>query len=180
MKRTSLLIFLLFAAMAADAVSSTGLPTSVCARDFCGPEQKRIWLRFQSSSGLDDKRAPGMYSGVCFHNSPGLDRNRAHYGGVLIQSAGDKLFFEGRFSFFTDYNPYDRLSVENARRKFEAPLDPSRVLKKRRTFASISFEDRFFSRRYWFRRDEISDRLLLVGYFGPMHTILCDFDRNRT
>ncbi|MDX1528567.1 MAG: hypothetical protein R3337_08060 [Gammaproteobacteria bacterium] len=178
MKRTSLLIFLFLAAMAADAVSNTGLPTSVCAQDFCGPEQKRIWLRFQSSSGLDDKRAPGMYSGECFHNSPVLDGRRAHYGGILIDSDNDRLYFDGRFSFYTADNPYALMSFNAAQELFDSSYGSSHELEINSTFAFISIEDEHMIRRYWFRQDDTEGRLTLVGYFGPLHTILCDLRRN--
>ncbi len=178
MKNASTLLLLLTLAAGAGAVAESGLPTSVCYDDFCGPSQQRIWDRFQSSSDFDPELSPGLYSGVCFHNSPMLNGNRAHHGGILIDKAGDRLFFDGRFSFFTERNPYTHLSMDSARDRFEALFEPGHELEVRRTFAYISFDDRFVSRRYWFRQDKTAGRLMLVGYFGPLHTILCDLRRN--
>ncbi len=178
MKHASLLILLLMAACSASAALESGLPTNVCYEDFCGPRQQRIWNRFQSSSGLDQDLSPGLYSGACFHNSPMLNGDRAHHGGILIDKAGDKLFFDGRFSFFTESNPYIHLSVDNARERFDQLFHPTHELEINRTFAFISLDDKFVSRRYWFRQDTMNDRLVVVGYFGPLHTILCNLRRN--
>lgn len=178
MRHASILFLLLVLARAASAALESGLPTSVCYDDFCGPTQQRIWNRFQSSPVFDPDLSPGVYSGVCFHNSPMLNGDRAHHGGILIDKAGDRLFFDGRFSFFTERNPYTHLSMDGARERFDELFEPSHELDVRRTFAYISFDDRFVSRRYWFRQDNSDGRLMLVGYFGPLHTILCDLRRN--
>lgn len=178
MKRAPLLSLLMALAGTAGAAFEPGLPTNVCAEEFCGPFQERIWNRFQSFSGLDHERTPGVYSGVCLHNSPILDGNRVHYGAILIDKAGDGLFFDGRFSFFTEKNPYAHLTMDKARERFDKLFHPAHELEISPTFAFVGLEDKVVSRRYWFRQDEISDRLVLVAYFGPLHTILCDLARN--
>lgn len=178
MKRAGSLFFLLTIAGIASATPDSGLPTNVCYQEFCGPQQERIWSRFQSYSGLDQERTPGVYSGICFHNSPTLDGDRVHYGAILIDRAKDRLFFDGRFSFFTQSNPYAQLSVDKARERFNKLFDPTHELEISRTFAFVNFQDKYAARRYWFRQDEINDRLVLVAYFGPLHTILCDMQRN--
>ncbi len=178
MRHGTILFLLLTLAGTASAANEFGLPTNVCYEEFCGPSQQRIWNGFKSSYGLDRELSPGFYSGVCFHNSPILNGDRAHHGGILIEKSGDGLFFDGRFSFFTERNPYIHLSMNSARKRFDKLLDPSHELKIKRTFAYISLEDKFVSRRYWFRQDKLNGRLFLVGYFGPLHTILCDLKRN--
>ena len=178
MKNTSVLLLLMTLAASASGEAESGLPTNVCYDDFCGAIQQRIWSRFQSSSGLDRDLSPGLYSGVCFHNSPMLNGDRAHHGSVLIEKAGDRLFFDGRFSFFTERNPYTHLSIDGARERFDQLFHPTHQLEIKGTFAYISLEDRYVSRRYWFRQDKADGRLMLVGYFGPLHTILCDLRRN--
>lgn len=178
MKHVSILLFILIVTRIASATPDSGLPTNVCYGQFCGPWQERIWNRFQSFSGLDHERAPGVYSGVCFHNSPNLDGNRVHYGAVLIDKADGRLYFDGRFSFFTESNPYARLSSDSARKSFDKLFHPSHELEVGRTFAFVALEDGFVSRRYWFRQDGINDNLVVVSYFGPLHTILCDLRRN--
>lgn len=178
MKHASPVLLLMTLAGIASAAPESGLPTSVCSENFCGPWQERIWNRFQSFSGVDYERAPGVYSGVCFHNSPNLDGSRVHYGAILIDKANGRLFFDGRFSFFTKSNPYADLSRDKARVRFNKLFHPNHELERKRTFAFVSLEDRHVSRRYWFRQDRVSDQLVLVSYFGPLHTILCDLARN--
>jgi len=178
MKRASTLFSLLMIAASATAVPEIGLPTSICSENFCGPRQERIWNRFQAFSGLDYEHTPGMYSGVCYHKSPGLDGNRVHHGGILIDSAKDRLFFDGRFSFYAEDNPYTHLSVHKARQRFDKLFHPTHELEVSRTFAYVDLKDNFVSRRYWFRQGPRSEALVLVGYFGPVHTILCELERN--
>jgi len=178
MKRASTLFSLLMIAASATAVPEIGLPTSICSENFCGPRQERIWNRFQAFSGLDYEHTPGMYSGVCYHKSPGLDGNRVHHGGILIDGAKDRLFFDGRFSFYAEDNPYTHLSVHKARQRFDKLFHPTHELEVSRTFAYVDLRDNLVSRRYWFRQGPRSEALVLVGYFGALHTILCELERN--
>lgn len=174
-----LILFSLFAmAGFAAAAPEPGLPTNVCSGKFCGPRQQRIWDHFQTASGLDHERTPGVYSGGCFHNTPMLDGEREHYAVALIESAGDRLFFDGRFSFFTDGNPYSHLNMEDARERFNQLFLPGHELEVNSSFAVAVFEDRFIPRRYWFRQGSDDSRMVLVGYFGALHTILCELTRN--
>lgn len=179
MKRAWIMFALLVLAANAGAARERGLPTNVCSGSFCGPSQARIWTRFQQSPELDLDDMPGVYSGVCFHNSPRLDGNRVHYGGVLVDRMHDRLYFDGRFSFYTGRNPYAHLSMSKARSRFGNPFRPARELGINRTYAVADLADRFVSRRYWFRQDRVNDGLVMVGYFGPVHTVLCDLRRNR-
>ena len=179
MMRELILFSLLAMTGIVAAAPEPGLPSSVCSGKFCGPRQQRIWDRFQASSRLDYERMPGVYSGDCFHNSPMLEGDRVHYAVALIDSAGDRLFFDGRFSFFTDGNPYVHLSVDDARRRFDELFDSGHELEVHNSFAVAVFDDRFIPRRYWFRQDPNDDRMMLVGYFGALHTVLCDLRRNQ-
>jgi hypothetical protein len=178
MTQAPLLFLLTTLTVPASAALEAGLPTGVCSEDFCGPFQEEIWNRFQTFSGIDHERSPGVYAGVCFHNTPSLNGDRVHYGAILIEKTKDGLFFDGRFSFFTENNPYADLSAEDARERFDGLFDPTHELDLNPTFAFVNLEDRFVSRRYWFRQDGNKNRLALVGYFGPLHTILCDLRRN--
>lgn len=178
MKRATTLLVLLMVTGSTAASLATGLPTSVCSEKFCGPRQEKIWNRFLQSSGLDHNRIPGMYSGICFHKSPAYDADQAHYGGILIDRSSNRLFFDGRFSFYITQNPYIHLNVHTARKHFDKLFHPTHELEIRRSFAFIDFKGKLTSFRYWFRQDRNNDRLLLVGYFGPRHTILCDLERN--
>ena len=178
MRHASVLFLLTTLAASASAAVEPGLPTNVCYDNFCGPRQEKIWNRFQLSSGLDRELSPGLYSGVCFHNTPLLDGSRVHYGGIMIDKANGRLFFDGRFSFFTDNNPYLHMSMAGARQRFHQLFEPSHALEIKNTFAFIEFEDRLVPRRFWLRRDGVRNRLVLVGYFGPLHTILCELKRN--
>jgi hypothetical protein len=178
MKRASTLFFFLMIAAFSAAAVHTDLPTSICSEEFCGSRQGRIWNRFLDFSGLDYERTPGMYSGVCFHKSPKLDADRVHYGGILIEKANDRLFFDGRFSFYTENNPYNHLSVYTARQRFDDLFHPTHELEINPTFAFVELRERFVSRRYWFRQGPTNEALLVVGYFGPLHTILCELERN--
>jgi hypothetical protein len=46
------------------------------------------------------------------------------------------------------------------------------------TFAYAEAENSLKPFRYWLRQDADNNSLLLVGYFGYRHTILCALDRN--
>ena len=156
------------------AAHAMGLPTNVCTVGFCGPAQRHMWNRFESAGGLDPHSIPGVYSGTCYHDSPAYDPNKAQYGGVLLDKADGRVFFDGKFSFFEPANPYARLNVEGARQRF-----PQRhELTLYEGFAYADASDPLKPFRYWIRQDLHTGALLLVGYFGYLHTILCALDRH--
>ncbi len=151
-----------------------GLPTNVCTGTFCGLVQQKMWQRFEKAVGLDLDLIPSVYSGNCYHNSPMLDPHINHFGGVLIDKRGSQVFFDGKFSFFERKQPYAHLTLETARIRFAALWG----LTLHDEFAYAEASDSRQPFRYWLRQDAQGDGLLLVGYFGYRHTILCALDRH--
>jgi len=151
-----------------------GLPTNVCTDGFCGIAQAEIWDRFQRSPGLDMSLVPSVYSGDCYHKNGYLDPHRSHDGGILIDTRVGNTVFDGRFSFFPRHHPYAQLNVQSARERFPDVINV--ILHD--TFAVAETADTFAPYRYWFRQDAKTGRLLVVGYFGFTHTILCDLERH--
>ncbi len=157
------------------AVHAMGLPTNVCFGSFCGPEQQEIWDRFQGASGLNSFLIPSVYSGTCFYNSPAYDPHTPQFGGVLIDKVNGHVFFHGRFSFYKQQHPYADLSVEAARERFPERYEVTLL----DIFAYAEAVDSMAPFRYWLRQDADTKGLLLVGYFGYSHTILCAMDRHQ-
>jgi hypothetical protein len=93
---------------------------------------------------------------------------------VLIDKSKGGVVFDGRFSFYDKQHPYTHLSVEAARKRFPK----TRELSVFDTFAYAEADNSLKPYRYWLRQDADNDSLLLVGYFGHRHTILCALDRN--
>lgn len=156
------------------AEPAMGLPTNVCLGGFCGPAQEEIWNRFQGASGLDSDLIPSVYSGICHHNSPSLDPDVRQFGAILLDQADGRVFFDGKFSFHKRRHPYAHLNVEAARRRF--PEHHLVTLYDRFAYADASDTMKPF--RYWFRQEAATEGLLLVGFFGYIHTILCALDRH--
>jgi hypothetical protein len=157
-----------------SASQSMGLPTKVCSGRFCGPVQQEIWNRFQGADALDTELIPAVYSGNCFHNSPAYDPHIPQFGGVLIDKVQENIYFRARFSFHVKTHPYADLSVETARDRFPEyyEVTPHSI------FAYAESSDSLAPFRYWFRQEAVTNDLLLVGYFGWKHTILCALDRH--
>lgn len=151
-----------------------GLPTNVCYGRFCGPVQQEIWDRFQGATGLKSVFIPSVYSGTCYNNSPAYDPHTPHFGGVLIDQANGHVFFHGRFSFYEQTHPFAGLSVEAARERFPELFEMTLF----DMFAYAESSDSLKPFRYWFRQEADTNDLLLVGYFGYDHTILCALDRH--
>lgn len=156
------------------APRGVGLPTNVCLGAFCGPAQSEIWNRFLKAGGLDPGQIPGVFSGVCYHHARYLDPHQPQYAGILIDRVDGGVFFDGRFSFFKKRHPYAGLDLAAARRWFTARHHVD-LLER---YAYSEAEDSRSSYRYWFRQDPDRGSLLVVGYFGFTHTILCDLSRN--
>ncbi len=155
-----------------NAGESVGLPTNVCWGEFCGPDQQDIWDRFQAADSLSQDLIPRVYSGICYHDSRGLNPHVPQFGGILIDEVNQKLFFYGRFSFHIKTNPYDGLDVDTARSEFLKSFK----LALYDNFAYAEAADSFAPFRYWFRQEIDSEDLLMVGFFGFDHTILCHLE----
>jgi hypothetical protein len=166
------LYFILFASLGVG--HAEGLPTNVCHGRFCGPAQQGIWDRFEGGTGLNLLLVPSVYSGTCYHNSPAYNPHTPQFGGVLIDESKGRVVFDGRFSFYGQQHPYTHLSVDAARKLF---LE-ARELTLFDTFAYAEADNSLKPFRYWLRQDADNDSLLVVGYFGYSHTILCALDRN--
>ena len=166
-----LCVFLLAAVCAGHA---EGLPANVCHEPFCGPAQQGIWNRFQDGTGLDLLLVPSVYSGTCYHNSPAYDPDAPQFCGVLIDELKGQVVFDGRFSFYQRQHPYAHLSVEAARERFAEV----RELALFDSFAYAEAVDSLKPFRYWLRQEADTGGLLLVGYFGSSHTMLCALERN--
>ena len=168
-------LFLCFILIASLRVGHTeGLPTNFCLGRFCGPAQQEIRGRFEGGTGLNLRLVPSVYSGTCYHNSPAYNPHTPQFGGVLIDESEGRVVFDGRFSFYEQQHPYTHLSVGAARKLF---LE-ARELALFDTFAYAEAENSLKPFRYWLRQDADNNSLLLVGYFGYRHTMLCALDRN--
>ena len=152
---------------------ANGLPTNVCV-DFCGPAQQDIWNRFENATGLKLLLIPSVYSGTCYHKSPAYDPHTPQFGGLLLDKVNGQVIFDGKFSFYKQEHPYAHLSVETARERFPELREVALF----DGFAYAEASDPLKPFRYWFRQDADSDGLLVVGYFGYRHTILCALDRH--
>ncbi len=168
------LLMCLFLLASLSIGHAADLPTNVCHEPFCGPAQQGIWNRFQDGTGLDLILVPSVYSGTCYHNSPAYDPDAPQFGGILIDEAGGHVVFDGRFSFYRQQHPYARLSVDAARKRFS----DVRELALFDSFAYAEASSSLKPFRYWLRQDAVTGGLLLVGYFGYSHTMLCTLDRN--
>jgi len=167
-----LLCFFLWVPLRAS--HAEGLPTNVCLDPFCGPAQQVIWNRFQDGTGLDLLLVPSVYSGTCYHNSPAYDPDAPQFVGVLIDELKGQVVFDGRFSFYQRQHPYAHLNVKIARERFAEV----RELALFDSFAYAEAVDSLKPFRYWLRQDTNNGGLLLVGYFGYSHTMLCALERN--
>jgi len=154
--------------------SAEGLPTNVCAEEFCSKPQKKIWQRFSSAREFDQSRIPGVYSGICYYGGLYVPPDAPQFAGIFISSSENRFHFDGRFSFFEKYNPYDALTLASAREQFPK----KHALKLEASFAYSNLSGKFVPIHYWMRHDPKSDELLVVGYFGFRKTFLCALDRH--
>ena len=172
-KSIGIAVFLLIAMVGSlNATESVGLPTNVCWGEFCGPDQQDIWDRFQAAASLAPNLIPRVYSGICYHHARIIDPHVPQFGGILIDEVNEKLFFYGRFSFHIKTNPYNKLNVDTAKNVFHKSFK----LALYDSFAYAEAIDSFAPFRYWFRQEIDSKDLLVVGFFGFDHTILCHLE----
>ena len=73
--------------------------------------------------------------------------------------------------------PQEYLSLLDSER-FAALLNKENAFNYGKLFAYAESSDSLKPFRYWFRQEADTNDLLLVGYFGYNHTILCALDRH--
>ena len=174
-----LILLTLLLPFSVRAEGSSGLPVNVCSGDFCGPDQANLWQRFLNAAGLPARNnqalLPGVYSGTCYYDSPMAPPDVPQYAVIFMDSLNGNIHFDGRFSFYKVENPFRRLTVSAAARRF--PKRHRLIMDKGFARADASGPVQPF--RYWMRLEEKTGSLMLVGYFGFRHTFLCGLDRHQ-
>ena len=95
------------------------MPHNLCEAEPCSLQQKNIWNSFSTGSTVGSSDLEHVFSGECYYRSPGYGSDKTQYGIALLEKDGQKVFFNGAFSFFFESNPYAGWTTEQAKKHFQ-------------------------------------------------------------
>lgn len=110
----TILVVLLFSLCAQAIWQTPEAVYGICDVASCTSEMKRIYNGFHSDKNAP-KFIPGMYSGVCYHQSSWLDPETTHYVGLLIDHHEKGFYMAPVMQFFGEENSMKDWTLEYAR-----------------------------------------------------------------
>lgn len=151
--------------------------------EYCKTPALKIWKEYCRSTGLSGISAPGVYSGICFHEAANRDPFYPHYGVVLIDKINSKHHFGAEFAFFAEGNPYENLDVEEAKSKMPWFYADDHQIKWNIDHVRVLLNperEAYYQINYFIRKSlDDNDKLLLLGYWkGTAYRIFCEVKRN--
>ena len=87
-----------------------------CDDNTCTPAMQSIYDHFNQFQNAP-QYIPGMYSGVCYHQSRILDPDTTHYIGLLIDQHPQGFYMAPTFQFFGDDNDMKDWTLTEARKQ---------------------------------------------------------------
>ena len=151
-------------------------PPEPCAGLNCTPRMQEIAARFKAGTGFTESELPFLASGECFHHSPDLNPEIAHYGLELLDPNNGSVYMGGSFGFFYKENPYKNWTLDVAR-KAEADLyNPKHLVQfgKDFVYSNMNYGGEEIW-KYWLKRQD--NRAYLIGQWGHHHFIFCELDK---
>jgi hypothetical protein len=110
-------VFLLFIMSSARAeYQAPEILEKACANHSCTPEMEAIYNSFLSTPHAP-QYMPGMYSGICYHQSEDLDPKVQHYIGLLLDRHPQGFYMAPIFQYFGDHNDMADQSLADARKE---------------------------------------------------------------
>lgn len=144
----------------------------------CSLGQKAVLDAFENAGLVDPLSLPLVFSGVCYWQGPGYNSEKAHHAVAFLDRKGESdVFYGGRFSFFTNPNPYRDWDVPKAREELPKTYDPTHKLMQTDEFAFADLNPGGETdMKYWFRQDE--EGLYLIAKWGIGTVGLCALTPN--
>ncbi len=150
-------------------------PQPACPAGYCGEKAVEIAAEFDAAGGIGAEEAPFLASGDCYHETVELSNRVTHHGYALIDSKEGAYYHGGTFSFFFPKNPFENLTIEDARRSSPNLYLPNHQLdiQPGYSYSEMNPKDPTSPRTYWMKRSE--NVLYLLGHWGRGHRVYCRF-----
>lgn len=120
---------------------------------------------------------PAFASGACYHIEPGTNPLQTHYGMWLFDTKDGAPVYGGLFGFWYNSNPWQDWTIDQARERLKDSTPHPIDFLPTEARGLIQFPKANIY--YWFRRDEATHTLYLLGYneyFGT-RTVVSRFCR---
>lgn len=92
------------------------VPEGLCVEEVCTREMKRIYDGFQKNA-INPQFIPGMYSGVCYHQSRFLNPETPHFLGVMFDRFEKGFYMAPILQYFGEENSMAGWTLEQARKE---------------------------------------------------------------
>jgi hypothetical protein len=140
----------------------------LCSGPRCTDAMRAVVTDYENASTFwAPEDLPQVASGSCYHIHANLDPNHEHHGMFLFDVFDGQPGFNGVFSFFAETNPYEGITVEQARTRLyggEAPRLTPLIFENGQGLGLIpSATAKFY---YWFKVNSETRELYLLSLWA--------------
>lgn len=142
--------------------------------DGCTEKMEQMYEKFLHLK-TPPVNVPGMYSGECFHNSPGLDPETTHYLGLLIDTHEGKLTMSPVLQYFGEDNSMKDWSLAEARKEMSGDWITKGHFKLYPTSLTSHYldDEGYPALVYWARQDSETREIYFMAYLRGWSTAFC-------
>ncbi len=170
-----LLVVCIFSNLAFAAYEAPETLKDACDNKTCTPQMQAIYDSFLSQPQAP-MHIPGMYSGVCYHQSQTLAPDTTHYVGVLFDRLGEGFYMAPVFQYFGEENSMKDWSLAEARKEMSPDWKDYGPMKIHPTSAtqSVLDADGYPVYIYWARQNPESKAVFLLMIARGFTTAFCE------
>ncbi len=148
---------------------------NACDNKSCTPQMQAIYDSFLSQPQAP-MHIPGMYSGVCYHQSQSLAPDTAHYVGVLFDRLGERFYMAPVFQYFGEENSMKDWSLTEARKEMSPDWKNYGPMKVHPTSATqaVLDEQGYPVYIYWARQNPETKTVYMLMVARGFTTAFCE------
>jgi hypothetical protein len=161
----------------AQTQSQPEIPNGLCDPQYynCTQIQRDLVKRFQDEGSSPElPTTDALYQGGCYMVSSTYAPETKHYGYIYLRNENGKVGFNGSFGFFYPENPYEKMTVKDARAKH---AETSHNFVSKRTQDWFVDIDSSKAWAYFIRRIN-AEQLIMIGQWGTQQEIICELKEN--
>lgn len=155
---------------------------NACYENSCTPAMQNIYDGFLKNP-FAPKDIPGMYSGICYHQSQYMDPEINHYVGLLIDRTDDhqNYYMAPIMQYFGDENMMGEWTLETARKESSAEWKKYGPMKLHPTSATqfVLDSEGYPVYIYWARQNPQTKTIYFLSLARGFGVAFCEASPNK-
>lgn len=167
-------IALFFVGLGVRAELFEGVTEDYCDSQWydCSEASADIVKNYRAGQGVELNGDELLYAGSCYMVSRHYHKDHAHHGYFYFRKNAGAVDFFGLLSFFSEENPYENLTLEDARQ-----LNPKASQYQIKISQSEWRVDTNIEPPWQYFMRELNSKLYVVGFWGYDDSINCEFTK---